>query len=146
MLTQTSRKTAFALTVVAAVSTPASLTSSLANAADANGFPACAKLTGTAKALCAVKELDKRIAAEKKKEAAANREAAASRKRYEAAKVVEACVDYLIAGMKSGIFTKEEILEKAGGLAKLRQGDTACVVAKKHFGYGKKAEAQPHIQ
>ena len=64
----------------------------------------------------------------------------ASKQRTEANVAVTDCVNYLTKGVQSGTLSKDEIYSRAGGKDQLRQGDTACVVAR-HFGYGRKAEA-----
>ena len=61
------------------------------------------------------------------------------KQRTEANIEVTECVRYLTKGIQGGTISKDEVYSRAGGKDQLRQGDTACVVAR-HFGFGRKAE------
>jgi hypothetical protein len=78
---------------------------------------------------CALRELDKSIAQDK-------RDAAKAREQGAAAAEVSKCVDFLTAGVKSGTIKKDEVLKRVGG----KLDDANACPAAEAYGYKRKAQ------
>ena len=134
------RKSAFALTTVAALAGASVLSTFPANAQQAvnySGTAACASYAaGTEGALkCAIEQLQARTKA-------ANERGAVADKKNEVVLSLQACMDFLKKGVADKKFSHDEVLVSAGG--KLNK-DNVCDAARK-YGYDRRASAeQPRI-
>jgi hypothetical protein len=128
------RQSALALTTAAVVGTAL-----LSGSAALAGSQACAKFGNTDAGLrCEIAESNKRIEGHNRRGAEAERRGMEADKKSDRATVLKACADFLLAGIKEGKFTREDVLKEAGG----KVSDTnACPVAMK-YGFGRRAEAQ----
>lgn len=130
------KNTARALTTVAALAGASVFSAFPANAQQmVNASPCDSIKNHTAAIKCEIKQADERI-----KDAKA--EAARARSEGAAAQSITDCVQFLTTGVKSGMFAKTEILEKAAG----KLNDTNACSVSRQFGFGRKAEVTPAVR
>ena len=134
------RQKAFALAAVATLATGSTASLTTAKADDTmNKFAAACEAIKNVnvRAGCYLDAIHKHTAQVKAEGQAADARGAAADARGAAADDVTDCARFIAAGIKSGLFLKSDVFDRAGGKP---DEANACRVAKS-FGYGKKAEA-----
>jgi len=107
------------------------------------GSPACAHLDNKTDAglCCDLRELDKSIEAAKQRGSEADRRAAAAQQKIEETRVRSECNEFLKAGRDAGQFTREKVVELAGGKV---TSENICDIARKLGHIGPKSSAPSH--
>ena len=139
------RKSAFALTTVAALASASIFASNSAFATEPSNLPpACAAMKDTnERAGCLIDAINKDTKAREANIARLKSAGSAADKELKSVAQSEICFAFLTKGRDGGKFTREAVLQAAGG--KLTP-DNSCTVARK-FGFDQRASVDaPRVQ